>query len=778
MTLKLTVLRELIIAQMAMLLAVVLLAVTVSPDRMYGAELRDVIGAYHYAPKYTFKTWPVTDGTKRDSLNEGADVLLQMGSRVIRVGIGANGKALYWYTANPSFPDNSIYGLAPELRLVEMAKSVQYDTLFRKNFSTIILAIRCNMPVPNPNGGEKYEQFGDCGWGDTAAPLFDGVTPLELATEKAAIKNLAVHLLTTYAKSGKTFVLSTGEGDWIAREPNWGNPDFPITQARADAMRDWVNARADGVAEARAQVGQDGVQVYSSAEVNDVTSAGDPRITMTNTVLPQTHCDLYSYTAYGVNNDAALMLEQLDYVAAQAPDSAAFGSRNVFVGEYAAAENSHYAGDLVKAEREIRRMTEAAVAWGAPYVIFWEVFDAAVQIPNWNMDVMPTNSQMDGFWLVRPDGTKSPIYHYFNRIMFVTATPIALRAYGGGYTSAHNEGGGPIYVNAPQVGRWEHLTLIDHDGGALRSGDEVSILTPNGRYFMAWDNGGGAVEATATEAKDWEKFRVWKVDGTGAITDGNTISFQTGSGHYFVAEGGGVPRTPYIDLLKANRTTVGAWEQFGYAERVTASCASPVITSSTSSTSVPANAAVELTAAAVGATPLNYQWYVGTFPDTSNPLASGATVIVTPSATTDYWLRVSGPCGFTNTATVRITVSASATATKLYTLMPCRLVDTRDSTPLAPSEARGMQITGRCGVPVGARSVAVNVVGVAPTANGNLTLYPADVALPNTNTASYRASRTRATNTIIRVPPNGVVKVHNNGTAPVHVILDVTAYFN
>lgn len=54
-----------------------------------------------------------------------------------------------------------------------------------------------------------------------------------------------------------------------------------------------------------------------------------------------------------------------------------------------------------------------------------------------------------------------------------------------------------IYVNAPIPQQWEYLSLIDRNGGSLTSGDSIYVLTQNGHYFMVWDNGGGAVDATS-----------------------------------------------------------------------------------------------------------------------------------------------------------------------------------------------------------------------------------------------------------------------------------------
>jgi hypothetical protein len=96
------------------------------------------------------------------------------------------------------------------------------------------------------------------------------------------------------------------------------------------------------------------------------------------------------------------------------------------------------------------------------------------------------------------------------------------------------------------------------------------------------------------------------------------------------------------------------------AATVTVVCNPPAITQQPSSASIPAGSSTLLTVGATG-TSLTYQWYVGTAPDTTLPVAGGstATIQVSPSQTTNFWVRVSGACGSPqNSATATITVGA------------------------------------------------------------------------------------------------------------------------
>lgn len=123
------------------------------------------------------------------------------------------------------------------------------------------------------------------------------------------------------------------------------------------------------------------------------------------------------------------------------------------------------------------------------------------------------------------------------------------------------------------------------------------------------------------------------------------------------------------------------------------------------------------------------------------------------------------------------TISAAA----FYTLQPCRLVDTRgpaDAPPLSADSERTFVLASKCGVPPTAKSVALNITVVQPTATGHLTVYETGTTPPGTFSISFSAGRTRANNAIVRLDPLGRVTVkftESSGTA--HFLADVSGYF-
>ena len=130
-----------------------------------------------------------------------------------------------------------------------------------------------------------------------------------------------------------------------------------------------------------------------------------------------------------------------------------------------------------------------------------------------------------------------------------------------------------------------------------------------------------------------------------------------------------------------------------------------------------------------------------------------------------------------------VDVPLPPSASSLWVLTPCRVIDTRGTVgpsggpALASAGTRGIQMTGVCGIPSGAKAVAVNVTVVSPADTGYLTLYPGASARPGTSTMSYRTGRTRANNSVMSLSAGGIVNAFNGGPQPVHLIIDVMGYF-
>lgn len=118
-----------------------------------------------------------------------------------------------------------------------------------------------------------------------------------------------------------------------------------------------------------------------------------------------------------------------------------------------------------------------------------------------------------------------------------------------------------------------------------------------------------------------------------------------------VASGSGVNLTYNTPLLTAS---TNYWAEFvtdGCVSRTdafTVRVCKPTITTQPTGTTVAAGSPATLTAAVTSISGQTFQWYAGTPGTTTNPVAgaTSASLTISPVATTSYWLRVTGTCGF------------------------------------------------------------------------------------------------------------------------------------
>ena len=340
-------------------------------------ELRDTIGITHVDGKYYL--------TDKDFLSEGADEILALGSRIIKVWLHNPERS---YAFNSQWP--------PMGSLVERAQSPYFRQLFKKPFTTYILMC--------------------FSMGHNAGYWRKGLTREQKLDEQQQFYELSEHLLTTYKGTGKTFILQHWEGDWLIRG-NYDRKIDPKPEA-ISGMIDWLNARQAGVNQAREEIGTDGVRVFHAAEVNRVVaSMKEGRPGVVNTVLPHTKLDLVSYSAWDAATahfeNPEVFREALDFIAAHAPDSAAFGDKNVYVGEFGMPENNFAAEQIQKA---IPSAVQTALDWGCPYIVYWQLYCNELQDANQSPPVR-SNDAVRGFWLIRPDGSKAWTWEYFHTLL-------------------------------------------------------------------------------------------------------------------------------------------------------------------------------------------------------------------------------------------------------------------------------------------------------------------------------------------------------------------------
>lgn len=313
-----------------------------------------------------------------DYLNEGAVMAAGIGARCIKVGLSLD-------TDNPSpklYPFHSKWPAAETLDA--LADTSYFRALFSRDFDTFILnAFRPGRP---------------------ASYWREGFSPEDEKAEEECFASLTRYLLHTYSTTKKTFIIQNWEGDWALR----GNfdPASKPTPAATAAMIRWIAARQRGVERARAEFADGGARVFHALEVNLVAQAmkqGAPSVT--TDVLPHVSVDLASYSAWDTKNSPEDFGKALGFIAKHKSPTKPFGKHGVYVGEFGLPESEATSKAAFERTSELLAV---ARRFGCPYAVYWQVYcnEPTTKPPK-------GNAHYKGFWLVRPDGTRSPICKLF-----------------------------------------------------------------------------------------------------------------------------------------------------------------------------------------------------------------------------------------------------------------------------------------------------------------------------------------------------------------------------
>ncbi len=286
-----------------------------------------LLGATHMNPLYHFTTKPV--------LEEGSDVLRQMGSGAIKLWYGPD------YATN--YPQN--HSCPTVGNLTELAQTDYFQGLFGDpDFKTYSLQVS----TFNARYGWQYGDF----------------SASESNLVFTEVYDLAAHLLSTYNNSGKTFILQNWEGDNALGEN--------ASAQKVQSMIDWLNCRQDAINAAVADSSSSNVWVYGAAECNKVGQPDWEGPRCFTDVFPYLHMDLYSYSDWYTRYEEELLLEDLGNIKRFAPDSATFGHENVMLGEFGLNRTVNgEAGNLLSSQTEF----EIGMDAGARFAFYWCLYD-------------------------------------------------------------------------------------------------------------------------------------------------------------------------------------------------------------------------------------------------------------------------------------------------------------------------------------------------------------------------------------------------------------------
>ncbi len=194
---------------------------------------------------------------------------------------------------------------------------------------------------------------------------------------------------------------------------------------------------------------------------------------------------------------------------------------------------------------------------------------------------------------------------------------------------------------------------------------------------------------------------------------------------------------------------------------------------------------VRLIGTGAGAPPLTYSWKI----------FSGATLVATLPGATAWWdtlgqapgpytaqLSVGNTFSLVQSAALPITLQAFVPP-NFFTLAPCRVLDTRNTTPLVSGVSRSVALAAAaCGVPLTAKAISANLSVTTPSGSGLVVLYPGNYPRPGTQTLNFGSGQTRTNNVVIALASDGTATLNAEASmtasgGTVQFILDVNGYF-
>jgi hypothetical protein len=227
----------------------------------------------------------------------------------------------------------------------------------------------------------------------------DGFDADEQEREYREIYDLARHLLTAYAGTGKRFYLGHWEGDWHLRQGYDAGDDSVVKPEAVQGMIDWLNTRQRAIDDAKRDTPHEGVEVYGYCEVNLVRMALDGRPCVTNSVLPHTNVDFVSYSSYDSGVDLG---PALDCIAAKLAPKEGLPGKRVFIGEYG---KPSLGSSPEEQDAHARAVIRSALQWGCPFVLYWELYNNEVD----------DQGRQRGFWMIDDQGVRQPVYETHRR---------------------------------------------------------------------------------------------------------------------------------------------------------------------------------------------------------------------------------------------------------------------------------------------------------------------------------------------------------------------------
>jgi hypothetical protein len=111
-----------------------------------------------------------------------------------------------------------------------------------------------------------------------------------------------------------------------------------------------------------------------------------------------------------------------------------------------------------------------------------------------------------------------------------------------------------------------------------------------------------------------------------------------------------------------------------------------------------------------------------------------------------------------------------------YPVTPCRVADTRLTTPISAGLARSFSVlTGSCGIPATAKAYSLNLTAIPIKPIGYLATWPTGQNQPLVSTLNTDSLEVTANAAIVPAGTNGDIEVYSSD--PTDLVIDVNGYF-
>lgn len=224
-----------------------------------------------------------------------------------------------------------------------------------------------------------------------------------LENEYHEIYDFCCHLIDICNGTGKKIIIQTWESDWWCREGDG------YRRSTLDRFAQVMNTRQDAVDAARSGHKPEQFALYNAIEVVDMRSAMVGKDCVTTYVLPQTHCDMYSYSAYQTAITEHDFKESLAVFRKYAPPSKLLGYNNLYIGEMGIPENENTVKNV---HTNLIKGYKTLVLCDMNYGVMWQTYcNEPIDRSEIRYSGSHVNNHYRGFWLIRADGTKTPFYY-------------------------------------------------------------------------------------------------------------------------------------------------------------------------------------------------------------------------------------------------------------------------------------------------------------------------------------------------------------------------------